>query len=141
MLDYHYNFVIDNEVGLISQIAERLGVTTSTKNYHDFEDAAYGLLTTLGDSMDANDGEVVVVENWFVPFFRRLVPEEAVFMTQWAYDAGLIKDKVGTAKAVASVIAPLVDAVESVMKDNLDDAAALVYEARGPVWTERADND
>ncbi|MCC5768960.1 hypothetical protein LH604_28240, partial [Klebsiella pneumoniae] len=112
---------------------------TSTKNYHDFEDAAYGLLMTLGNSMDANDGEVV--ENWFVPFFRRLVPEEAVFMTQWASEAGLIKDKVGTAKAVASVITPLVDTVESVMKDNLDDAAALAYEARGPIWTERADND
>lgn len=136
---YYIDFVLNAEDILISQIAERLGVTTSTKNYHDFEDAAYGLLMTLGDSMDANDGEVV--ENWFVPFFRRLVPEEAVFMTQWAYDAGLIKDKVGTTKAVASVITPLVDTVESVMKDNLDDAAALAYEARGPIWTERADND
>ena len=62
-------------------------------------------------------------------------------MSQWATDAGLIKDKVGTAKAVASVITPLVDAIEDAMRDTLDSAAALAYEARGPIWTERADND
>lgn len=139
-LDYYYfDFVLDNEDILISQIAERLGVTKSMKNYQDFEDAAYYLLTALGDSMDANDGQVS--EDWFVRFFRTQTADEAVNMTKWAFDAGLIEDKVGTAKAVASVIAPLVDAVESVMKDNLDDAAALAYEARGPIWTERADND
>lgn len=137
---YYIDFVLNAEDILISQIAERLGVTKSMKNYQDFEDAAYYLLTALGDSMDANDGEVT--DDWFVPFFRRLSPEESMFMSQWAYEAGLIQGKVGgSVKAVAIVLTPLVDTVESVMKDNLDDAAALAYEARGPIWTERADND
>lgn len=139
MLYYHFDFVMDNETHIISQIANRLGVTKTTEHYQDFEDAAYVLLCNLADSMDANDGRVA--EDWFVPYFRTQTAEEAVIMTKWAFDAGLIRDKVGTAKAVASVITPLVDTVESVMKDNLDDAAALAYEARGPIWTERADND
>ena len=139
MPDYHFNFATDNEEDLISYVAERLGVTKTTEHYQDFEDATCGLLYNLADSMDANDGQVV--EDWFVPFFRRQSAEEAMLMSQWATDAGLIKDKVGTAKAVASVITPLVDAIEDAMRDTLDSAAALAYEARGPIWTERADND
>ena len=139
MLDYHFNFATDNEEYIRSYVAERLGVTKTTAHYQDFEDDTYGLLYNLADSMDANDGQVV--EDWFVPFFRRLSAEETVNMTKWAADAGLITDKVGTAKAVASVITPLVDAIEDAMLDTLDSAAALAYEARGPIWTERADND
>ena len=139
MLDYHFNFATDNEEYIRSYVAERLGVTTSMTNYTDFDEATYRLLCDLGDSMDSNDGKVT--EDWFVPFFRCQSAEEAMLMSQWATDAGLIKDKVGTAKAVASVITPLVDAIEDAMRDTLDSAAALAYEARGPIWTERADND
>lgn len=139
MSNYYFDFAMDNEEDLLSYVAERLGVTTSMPNYTDFDETTYILLCNLGDSMDANDGKVT--EDWFVPFFRRQSAEEAMLMSQWAADAGLIKDKVGTAKAVASVITPLVDAIEDAMRDTLDSAAALAYEARGPIWTERADND
>ena len=139
MSHYHFDFVMDNETHIISQVAERLGVTKTTAHYQDFEDATYGLLCNLADSMDANDGRVA--EDWFVPFFRVQTAEEALNMTKWAFDAGLIKGQVGTSKGAASVISPLVDAVESSLKDDLDSAAALAYEARGPIWTERADND
>lgn len=139
MSDYYFNFAMDNEEDILSYVADRLGVTTAMPNYPDFEDAVYMLLCILGDSMDDTGGKMT--EDWFVPFFRRLSAEESMFMSQWASEAGLIKDKVGTAKAVASTITPLVDAIEDAMRDTLDDAAALAYEARGPIWTERADND
>lgn len=139
MSDYYFNFAVDNEDDILSYVADRLGVTTSTANYADFEDAVYTLICILGDSMDDTGGKMT--DDWFVPFFRLQSAEEATLMSRWASDAGLIKDKVGTAKAVASVITPLVDAIEDAMQDTLDSAAALAYEARGPIWTERADND
>ena len=139
MSHYHFDYVLDNETYIIPQVASRLGVTKASAHYKDFDEAVYILLCNLGDSMDLNDGKVV--EDWFVPYFRHQTAEEAVSMTKWACEAGLTGGQVGTAKAVASVITPLVDAIESSLKDDLDNAAALAYEARGPIWTERADND
>jgi len=140
MLDnYYFDFVMDNETHIISQIAKRLGVTKTMAHYQDFEDAAYGLLCNLADSMDDNDGREA--EDWFVPFFRVQSAEEAVNMTKWAFAAGLIKGQVGTSKGAASVISPLVDAVEASMKEDLDITAALAYETLGPIWTDRANND
>ena len=139
MSHYHFDFVLDNETYIIPQVASRLGVSKASAHYKDFDETVYILLCNLGDSMDLNDGKVT--EDWFVSYFRNQTAEEAVNMTKWAFDAGLIKGQVGTSKGAASVISPLVDAVESSLKDDLDSAAALAYEARGPIWTERADND
>lgn len=139
MSDYYFNFVMDNETHIIPQVANRLGVTKDSAHYKDFDDLAYILLLGLAESMDANGGEVV--KDWFVSYFRIQSDDEAMSMTKWACEAGLTNGEVGTPKAVDSVITPFVNAIESSLKDDLDSAAALAYEARGPIWTERADND